>query len=310
MKTPDGVQIAVGKTIQLVKALYGLRQSSRLWNQVLDAFLRSLGFERSRQDPCLYVRDPDGPDVMAIVIFVDDLIISGARDETIDKVKSAVSSRFKATDQGKLEWALGIRISYTENGGIMLSQRALAESILEKFGMSKCASMKTPYSMSHVLSLDSCPKTEEEIKHMERVPYRAAIGSLLYLANSTRPDISYSVGVAARYCANPGLAHWQGIVRIFKYIRGTIDIGIRYEAVAGQPKLVGFSDSDYAGDRDERKSTSGIRWSFLLGAGQLHGARLSNSALRYLQQKPSTLHCVTVYVRLFGCEGSFRIWDL
>jgi hypothetical protein len=99
---------------------------------------------------------------------------------------------------------------------------------------------------------------------MEAVPYREAVGSLMYLMVGTRPDIAYSVSVASRYLSNPGPKHWLGVKRIMRYLKGTIDYGLCF-SFSEKVELVGFSDADWAGDLDSRKSTTG--YVFTLSGG-------------------------------------------
>jgi hypothetical protein len=109
------------------------------------------------------------------------------------------------------------------------------------------------------LSKDQCPKTQEERDEMRRIPYREAIGSLLYASLATRPDIAFAVNQAVRYVSDPGRAHWTAVKRIFRYLKGTKEFGIMYRRLGEEGHdLVAFSDADWAGNRDNRRSTSGF----------------------------------------------------
>ncbi|XP_049308584.1 uncharacterized protein LOC125777524 [Bactrocera dorsalis] len=100
-----------------------------------------------------------------------------------------------------------------------------------------------------------CPKTEEEKKEMEKVPYMEAVGSLLYAAQNTRPDISFAVNLLSRFSQNPGKGHWLALKRVMRYLKGTVNKGIVFrKSVQG---LTGYCDADWAGDLDQRRSTSG-----------------------------------------------------
>ncbi|XP_070016052.1 secreted RxLR effector protein 161-like [Nicotiana sylvestris] len=109
-----------------------------------------------------------------------------------------------------------------------------------------------------------CPKTPEETEIMSRVPYRNAVGSLMYVMVCTRPDICQAIGLISRYQSDPGLAHWKVVKRITKYLKGTADYAFCYQG-GKDLRLVGYSDADHGGDLDERKSTS--RYVFLLNDG-------------------------------------------
>ncbi|XP_075096534.1 secreted RxLR effector protein 161-like [Nicotiana tabacum] len=101
-----------------------------------------------------------------------------------------------------------------------------------------------------------CPKTLKETERMIRVPYRSAVGSLMYAMVCTRPDICQAVGLVSRYQTDTGLAHWQTVKRIMRYLKGTADYALCYQG-GKDLRLVGYSDADHGGDLDERKSTSG-----------------------------------------------------
>ena len=123
----------------------------------------------------------------------------------------------------------------------------------------------TPVEKGLTLSIDQCPKTDKEKERMSNVPYASAIGSLMYAMLCTRPDICFAVGLVSRYQSNPGLAHWQAVKRIFRYLRGTSDLVLCYQN--GDLRLTGYTDTDWGGDLDESRSTSG--YVFTLGGGAI-----------------------------------------
>jgi hypothetical protein len=112
------------------------------------------------------------------------------------------------------------------------------------------------------------PQTEEEVKSMQNIPYQNAVGSLMYAMIGTRPDIAYSVGVVSRFASNPGSTHWTTVKRVIRYLKGTADYCVTY----GPSKvgLIGYCDADWAGNLDDRKSTTG--YLFLLAGGAISWA--------------------------------------
>ena len=118
----------------------------------------------------------------------------------------------------------------------------------------------TPIEKGHTLSLEDCPKSEKEKREMARVPYASAVESLMYAMLCTRPDIYFAVGMVSHYQSNRGPVHWQAVKRIFRYIHGMSDLILCYQG--GDLRLRGYSDVDWANDRDEHKSTTG--YAFLL----------------------------------------------
>jgi hypothetical protein len=121
----------------------------------------------------------------------------------------------------------------------------------------------TPMEKGCTLSLDQCPKNDEEKNQMSKVPYASAIGSLMYVMLCTRPDICFAVGMVSCYQSNPVPAHWRVVKRILRYLHGTIDHDLGYHG--GDLRLTGYNDADWASNKDERKSTSG--YAFILGGG-------------------------------------------
>ena len=148
---------------------------------------------------------------------------------------------------GELSFFLGIQIKHTESG-IFISQPKYARELLKKFGMTSSKLSRTPMCTIAKPSLDS------EGKDINETLYRSMIGSFLYL-RASRPDISFSVGVCTRYQSRPKESHVQAIKRILKYVSGTIEYGI-WLSKDTNTTIVGFSDVDWVGCIDNRKSTS------------------------------------------------------
>jgi transposase InsO family protein len=271
LEPPEGVPIEQGKVWRLRKALYGLKQAPRQWNRKLDEFLRSLGFQRSEADHSLYVHgDPATGEsaYVVIAVYVDDLIIAGAERDVLDS-KSKLASRFKMTDMGEVQWLLGLEVQHDKERKLFkLSQRKYIESVLERFGMADSKPVKTPMEQSVRLTADMSPGDDRERATMAAVPYRSAVGSLMYAMVATRPDIAAAVGAVSRFAENPGHQHWLAVKRIMRYLRGTSDWALHVGGTgAGGVTLQGYSDADWAGDLDTRRSTTG--YVFTLGSGSI-----------------------------------------
>jgi hypothetical protein len=246
-----------GKVLRLRKSIYGLKQANRNWNGLINSFLISQDLKKSVADPCLY---SDGHAVM-IAVWVDDFILSGSGENRIQKLKAALSSRFKMKDEGEVTWCLGMRISRHEDGRITIDQEQYIKDMLDRFGMSNCKPAPTPAALGvRLTKQDACSENE-----MKTVPYRAAVGSLLYASIRTRPDISSAVQAVAKFSSNPGKKHWTAVKRIFRYLKGTSSLGLSFSR--GKSKLVGYCDSDWANDPDDRKSVSG--YVFLRAGGPI-----------------------------------------
>ena len=124
--------------------------------------------------------------------------------------------------------------------------------------------VKVPILVGVKLSAEQCPKTQEEEEDMSHVPYASVVGSLRYEMVCTRLDIAHAVGVLSRFMSNPGKEHWTAVKRVFRYLRGTSDYGLCYQGRPGLERMLeirGFADVDWAGDLDQRRSTSGYVFS-------------------------------------------------
>ena len=170
-------------------------------------------------------------------------------------------------DLGPAKKILGMEITRDRSKGkLCLTQKSYLERVLRRFGMHNSKAISVPIPPTVKLSKQLCPTTTEEKEFMSKVPYANAVGSLMYAMVCTRPDILYAVGLVSRYMANPGRAHWFAVKGILRYLQGTLDIGLVFEKEQNL-KVCGFVDSDYAGDRDKCRSTSG--YCFTLSGGPI-----------------------------------------
>jgi hypothetical protein len=170
--------------------------------------------------------------------------------------RSCLNKHFKLRDLGPTSFLLGIQISRARsNRRIMLSQRQYTLDMLEQYGFSSCAPVKTPMEPGRRFSNADCPTSDEDKAFMQTVPYLSAVGSLMYLATCTRPDIAFTVSVLARFSANPGKEHWQAVKHLFRYLRHTLDVQLTYGPSPLKELFVTYSDADYAGDSNTLRST-------------------------------------------------------
>jgi hypothetical protein len=253
MEAPHGYYVN-NKICRVLKSIYGLKQAPHLWFESISGALHKLGFSSLQSDACCFTNQAQDVFVM---VFVDDIQITGSNDHDIRILQTGLRNEFTMKDVEPQTY-LGLQIERKGNS-LRLHQAPYTQKVLESFGFDKAKSVPTPM-VDRPLSLH-----EEEPNETLRQTYLRAIGSLLFLANRTRPDIEYPVNFLARFSSNPSSEHWNAIKRIFRYLVGTINLGIQYQARPDEPFLFGFSDSDYAGDLDHRKSTSG--YLFILGGG-------------------------------------------
>ena len=238
------------KVLRLHKALYGLKQAPRAWNSKLDSTLKSLGFQRSKLEHAVY-KKKQGNICILVGVYVDDLIITGTSESEIAKFKLQMKERFRMSDLGLLSYYLGIEVKQMKDG-VTLCQEGFAHKVLKECGMSDCNPTKTPMEARLKLSKDSVSLPVDQNK------FRSIVGSLRYLLH-TRPDLAYSVGIVSRFMESPKVEHMAAVKQILRYLKGSTSLGCLYKkASLKDVNFVGFSDSDLAGDVNDRKSTTGV----------------------------------------------------
>ncbi|KAJ9542546.1 hypothetical protein OSB04_029052 [Centaurea solstitialis] len=232
---------------KLNKALYGLKQAPRAWYDTLSTFLLSKGFVRGKIDSTLFLKKYP-KHILLVQIYVDDIIFGSTNPKLCEKFELLMKSEYKMSMMGELTFFLGLQIKQSEKG-IFINQGKYVHEMLKKFDLTSCTPMKTP--MAPPLTLDKDSKG----KSVDVTLYRGMIGSLLYLTAS-RPDIMYSTCLCARYQAEPKESHLTAVKRIFRYLKGTPNLGLWYSKDSGFD-LTAYSDSDFAGCKIDRKSTTG-----------------------------------------------------
>ena len=237
MEQPPGyVQEGKEKLVcKLKKSLYGLKQSPRCWNKKLTQHVKSLGFEESGTDPCIFTRRKNQK-VEIIAIYVDDLIAITETDEEMRRLKKSLTSTFKMKDLGELYYCLGINF-YRTKDSLYMCQSQYIHCLLEKYGLSDANTVATPMDPNVKLVED-----DGYSKTVDSILYQSMAGSILHLARATRPDISHSVAVVSRYNSSPTVAHFTAVKRILRYLKGTINLSLQYK-VTGQ-EIIGYSDAD------------------------------------------------------------------
>ncbi len=208
----------------------------------------------------MYVTNKGTAFATIIMVYVGDLIIMSKDLNEIITSNRSFLAKFKLKDLGEIHHFLGIQFERISNGRqLFLSQRGYLKRALERFRMSDTKSAVTPMQEELCLSVGCAPASEKDRQGKRDVSYSEAVGSLLYLAEKTRPDICFAVRVLCGHVADPGSRHWIVVKRVFRYLRGTVGKGSRIGAVDGSEIrcLWAYSASDWAVDRGDRKSTSG-----------------------------------------------------
>jgi len=246
---PEGFMVSgkENKVYKLKKALYGLRQAPRAWNEKLNKVLSSLNFVKCSKEPALY-RKQEQDGLLLVAVYVDDLLVTGTNRESILDFKRNMATKFELSDLGKLTYYLGIEV-FQHKEGITLRQERYAMKILEETGMKDCNVIHVPMDPSLRLSKSSHERSVDEKE------YRRNIGCLRYLLH-TRPDLSYSVGVLSRYMQSPKQSHEAALKAILRYLQGMTSFGLSFLR-SGETKIEGYSDSSHNVDEDDGRSTAG-----------------------------------------------------
>ena len=220
-------------------------------------FFKSIGFKRSDFDHCLYFQHKNKDDYVFLLLYVDGMLLIGPDVKKINNIKSALGGEFDMKGLGKAKRILGMEIVRNRsNSMLFLHQTSYALKILKRFSMHESKLVSLPLGAHFILSRDKSPANEEEQEYMSKFPYSNAMGSVMYLMVCTRPNLARAISTLSRFMTNLGPIHWEALKQLLRYLRGTLNVGLMYKHHSDKVRLKGFTDSDYAGDRDNRKSTS------------------------------------------------------
>ena len=208
-----------------------------------------------------------GSKFIFLVLYVDDILLASSDIGLLHEAKQFLTQNFDIKDMGEASYVIGIEIHRDRSRGVLgLSQKAYINKVLERFKMKYCSPSVAPIIKGDKFSLDQCPRNNIEREQMKNIPYASAVGSLMYAQVCTRPDIGFAVGMLGRYQSNPGIEHWRAAKKVMRYLQGTKEYMLTYSS-SNHLEVVGYSDSDFAGCLDSRKSTSG--YVFLLAGGAI-----------------------------------------
>lgn len=236
-----------GYVYRLNKALYGLKQAPRAWYDRLTSFLIQKNYKRGGADRTLFVLQHK-EDLLIVQIYVDDIIFGSTSDAMVQGFVELMQTEFEMSMVGELTYFLGLQVKQKKHG-MFISRTKYAQNLVKKFGILSARSFKTPMSTTEKLHID------KDGKDVDPTLYRSMIGSLLYLTAS-RPDICLASGICARFQGAPKESHLAAVKRIIRYVRSTSEYGIWFSKDQ-DARLIGYSDSDWASNADDRKSTTG-----------------------------------------------------
>ena len=294
MALPPGMdwvdpRFALDLVVRLRKALYGLRQAPRLWYEEIHRFLLSIDFTQSTVDPNLYY----GKGIL-LLLYVDDILLINTHNnstESLNLIKQTLQAKYQMTHLGRAQRFLGIRINQTSPEiGILIDQETYIFTILERFRMVLAKAAPSPMDLNVNLDNNQC-----DDKPANKQLYLSMVGSLMYAALGTRPDLAFCVAALSRHNQFPLQMHLTAAKWALRYLKHTVTYALHYERPQhednGPP--IGFTDSDWAGNHATRKSTGGY---IFFGSGTVtDGIRASaNGAVSWQAKSQSVVALSTL----------------
>ncbi|KAF0703123.1 hypothetical protein AaE_015536 [Aphanomyces astaci] len=261
MDMPEGFGDDSGRVWAIDKALYGMKQSALMWYLHFKGILEDDGFAATRSDGCVFTRRTNGA-LQIITIYVDDILVCAETDEEVDAIFNHMQAHIRLNDMGSVSKLLGMEIYRNEDEMTMdVLQVTYIERMAAKYGLASANAVDTPIPPGTNLSEDIGAVLNDD------KPYRQIVGSLLYCAMATRPDIVHAVTQLSRHLTQPHQLHMHMARRVVAYLLHTKTVGLSFTGGRrGSDKLVGFSDSSWADDRTTGRSTCGYLWMMAGGA--------------------------------------------
>lgn len=254
LEQPEGfvVKGQETKVCRLRKSIYGLKQAALQWNKQLHKSLLEMGFTRSLSDPGTYVKII-GQDIIILIVYVDDALFTGSKESLVNAHVKTFMKRWESRYLGKAKEYLGIRFTRDlSKGTLILDQTRYAEKVIQRFGQENCKPVSTPLPTGYTPRPNS-----NQASASLRSSYQSVIGSLLYIMLGTRPDIAYAVIKMSQFAANPSEEHLQRALYIVRYLSTTKDLCILYSRHGPSSGLIAYSDTDWGGDPETSRSTTG-----------------------------------------------------
>ncbi|CAJ2666495.1 unnamed protein product [Trifolium pratense] len=250
MDVPPGYRedIAANTVCKLKKALYGLKQSPRAWFGRFTKVMVGLGFKQSQGDHTLFVKHSKSGGVTVLLVYVDDIIVTGDNEEEQQMLSQHLAKEFEIKTLGKLKYFLGIEVAHSKKG-IFISQQKYITDLLQETGKTACKPACTPIDPNIKLG-----NAEEDVA-VNKERYQRLVGKLIYLSH-TRPDVAFAVSLVSQFMHQPKEIHLQAALRIVQYLKGTPGRGILFER-NGSVGLEAYTDADYVGSIVDRRSTTG-----------------------------------------------------
>jgi len=267
--------------------LYGLKQAARDWNTLIKLELLKWGFEQSLADPCLFVHKTKG---ITLLVYVDDMLAAADNNEALHWFYEKLNSRFKAKDLKEVTKILGARVTRDrKHRTLYLDQEQYITNVLDKFGITTAQHKSRSIPASDYTHFRPAADTDKRINVAE---YQQGIGSLMYASVFTRPDIAFVMGKLSQYMSEPAEHHGHALKDLMRYLKSTASQKLRFGPGGAYEHFVVYSDADWASDKADRKSVSGMVIMF-------YGGPISWSSKK--QRSVATSTCESEYMALSTC---------
>ena len=228
VELPDGYCDWPNQVGRLQEAMYGLMHAGLLWSKKFGGELIAKGFERSQADPCVFRRKHLGKVGVIIVVYVDDLLVLSETKQDEHQALEDLRSSFPIKDLGEVSYYLGCHITRDRKARtVRFDQQRYTQTVAERFEIWKTSVIPTSTGKAPLSKADG-PQNDAEIAEMRGIPYREAVGALMWVANMTRPDLVFTAHTLAKFGDNPGPEHWKAVMKALQYLKRTASLGVTY----------------------------------------------------------------------------------
>lgn len=254
MKQPPGYEEKGPQYVcKLNKSLYGLKQAANVWNKALHNVLTKDGFIQSSADNCLYTKChvEEGNSPIYLLIYVDDILVAAKSKPQLNEVEQILKKNFEIKNLGAVHHYLGLEVKKDKNDNFCIRQKYYIDKLLKEYGLQDAKISKFPVDPGYGKSISEKLNSNSD--------YRKLIGSLLYIAVNSRPDIAASISILSRKTESPTKEDWNELKRVLRYLKGTSEHYLKLSNDDSRDNcLIGYADASWAEDKTDRKSNTGF----------------------------------------------------
>jgi len=252
-----GITVPNGCRILLRKSIYGLVQAGQVWNDLLKKSLEKRGFVQCPYEPGLFVKTFEDGSIIVVTTYVDDLLVSADSMAHLDEEFKHLAADLPIGNREELSWHLGMHFQRFGDSAT-IDQAAYTIETINQFGMANAKGRRTPRKLESQVTKADAPKDEVTFNQAQKLPFRNLVGKLMYLSQTSRPDVSEAISESSKYFSNWGAAHWDEAKDILRYLRTSHDLPLVYHPKRTESPLEIYVDAAYANDKDSRRSQTGI----------------------------------------------------